>query len=67
MNLSPRLTALLGLGVLPPFAVYAVSAGTLTATTAAIGLANIGIIIVSLLLMFGPADGDSGHAGSAAH
>ncbi len=67
MNLSPRLTALLGLGVLPPFAVYAISAGALTAVTAVIGLVNIFIIVISLFVMFGPVNAEASHAGSVAH
>lgn len=67
MNLSPRLTALLGLGVLPPFAIYAVSAGALTAVTATIGLVNISIIVLSLFVMFGPVNAEGGHAGGVAH
>lgn len=66
MELSPRLTAAISLGALVPIAVYAIESGELTAITAAFGVVNTLIIVVSLVVMFGPVNGSGGdHASTA--
>ena len=64
MEISPRATAALALVALVPLGVYAGLSGELTAVTAVIGALNVVLVAVSLILMLGPAPGETPEQGN---
>lgn len=64
MDPSPRQVAALSLLALVPIAIYGAFSGHLTIVTGVFSVIGVFLIAGMLLLLFGPAPGDSEHASS---
>lgn len=53
MSLSPRVIGLLSLAALVPLSVYLVDSGQADLTSAALTAVNVGLIAITLFLLFG--------------
>lgn len=62
MDTPPRLVAILAFLALVPIGAYALLTGELTLITGVLAVVNLALIGGSLFVLFGPSNGEQGHA-----